>query len=503
MSMIFLSYSRKDIEAMRRVKRALTQAGHTVWTDENLTPGTQHWARAIDENLEICDAVVVLLSPASYQSEWVDSECGKARRYGKGIFPLHIEGDPEDAVPLSLWSIQRIDVRKNFKEGMEALLEALTKQVAVRDPEPSEPSELPELPELPEAPPPEDPDSNGKPPRSKIWLLVVILPVVLLAVWGICKIIGGNELSDPVVVKTTPKVTPVDIDITPITLVTPTYTKAPTLQDVDTPTVSPVKTSISAPSPGVGSTLIAERDGMELVFVPEGLFTMGSNTGEDDEQPAHTVFLDAFWIDKYEVTNAQYAECAATGRCEVPEGTDYFYDASFADHPVVYVNHQQAMDYCKWAGRRLPSEAEWEKAARSTDGRLYPWGDEFDSAFVNADDEIAEDEFKIDCSQNGCDGYMKTSPVGQFLKGVSPYGALDMAGNVWEWTADWYVASYYAGSPEKNPAGPSSGGQRVIRGGSWYAGEELLRVTNRGFGFPAVVGFDLGFRCAINAVDVE
>jgi len=465
MSMIFLSYSRKDMETMRRVKRALTQAGHTVWTDENLTPGTQHWARAIDENLEICDAVVVLLSPAAYASEWVDSECSKARIYGKDVFPLHIEGDPEDAVPLSLWGIQRIDVRKDFNAGMGDLLEALRLKGFVGEVAPAE--ELkPKVAEVEE-----------KTPRSKLWLLAVAIPTVLLAAWGIYKIIDKGP-SDPVVVKTTPNVTPVDIDITPVTLIT------------DTP----------VPNEGVN---ISDRDGMEMVYIPEGLFTMGSNTGEDDEQPTHTVFLDTFWIDKYEVTNAQYAECAAVGRCEVPENTDYFNDASFADHPVVYVNHQQAMDYCKWAGRRLPSEAEWEKAARSTDGRLYPWGDEFDSSFVNADDEMAEDEFKIDCSLNGCDGYMKTSPVGHFLKGVSPYGALDMAGNVWEWTADWYGASYYAESPEKNPAGPSSGDQRVIRGGSWYAGEDLLRVTNRGFGFPTVVGFDLGFRCAISAEDVE
>ena len=202
MATIFLSYSRKDIESMRRVKHALTQAGHSVWTDENLTPGTQHWARAIDENLETCVAVVVLLSPAAYQSEWVDSECSKAKVYGKGIFPLHIEGDPEDAVPLSLWSIQRIDLRKDFKGGLAELLEALSLRGYIGQAAP------------PAKPKPEKTQTEEGSPRRKLWLLAVIIPVVLLAAWGVYKMIErGKRSDDPVVVKSTP--VDIDVNLTP------------------------------------------------------------------------------------------------------------------------------------------------------------------------------------------------------------------------------------------------------------------------------------------------
>jgi formylglycine-generating enzyme required for sulfatase activity len=489
MAMIFLSYSREDLATMHRIEQALQQAGATVWTDEDLTPGTSNWTKAIDKSLKECDAVVALLSPTAYHSKWVDSECGKAAAYGKEIFPILIEGDPRDAVPLSMWGIQRIDVRKNFNAGIEELITALQ----LRD------NDNPT-----EDPPPDDLEPEDKPTQSMIWLLAVIILVVLLGAWGIYKIIDGKGLSDPVVVQSVPVEAPVETNVPTVSdLVNSTPSKAPEAIDIDPATVTPEVISQPVPDLGLGSTRVADTDGMELVYVPEGMFTMGGNGGEEDEKPEHVVYLDAFWIDKFEVTNEQYAQCTATGRCEVPEDTEYFNSSLFDNHPVVNVTYPQAQDYCKWAGRRLPTEAEWEKAARGTDGRLYPWGDEFDSAFVNADDEIAEDEFKVDCSHNGCDGYMKTSPIGQFPKGESPYGALDMAGNVWEWTSDWYDAKYYDESPEKNPFGPSSGSQRVLRGGSWYAGEDLLRVVNRGFGFPAVQGFDLGFRCAISAEEME
>ncbi|HRQ25217.1 MAG TPA: SUMF1/EgtB/PvdO family nonheme iron enzyme, partial [Anaerolineales bacterium] len=204
------------------------------------------------------------------------------------------------------------------------------------------------------------------------------------------------------------------------------------------------------PTPGIGSTMISEKDGMVMVFVPAGEFTMGSDAGDDDEKPVHQVYLDAFWMDQTEVTNAMYAKCVADDGCAPPSSSksytrDSYYDNSeFDDYPVIYVNWNQANAYCTWAGRSLPTEAQWEKAARGTDARAYPWGNTTpNSALLNYNANIGD-----------------TSKVRSYESGASPYGAYDMAGNVWEWVADWYDENYYAYSPNRNPQGPSSGEYR-------------------------------------------
>jgi formylglycine-generating enzyme required for sulfatase activity len=213
---------------------------------------------------------------------------------------------------------------------------------------------------------------------------------------------------------------------------------------------------------------------------------MGSDDGNSDEQPAHTVYLDAFAIDRTEVTNAQYARCVQAGACRPPGSSssytraNYFADPRYADHPVIYVSWDDARAYCAWAGRRLPTEAEWEKAARGTDGRTYPWGDEWDASKANTDEA----------------GVGDTTPVGAYPAGASPYGALDMAGNVWEWVADWYGEDYYRESPGENPLGPASGTNRVVRGGSWGNVQWLARAADR-YGFtPDDRNSHVGFRCA-------
>jgi formylglycine-generating enzyme required for sulfatase activity len=217
----------------------------------------------------------------------------------------------------------------------------------------------------------------------------------------------------------------------------------------------------------------------EMVYVPAGEFIMGSNEGYSDEKPAHTVYLDAFYIDKYEVTNAQYRKCAEAGACSQPHDAEYYNDPNYAGHPMVYVDWSQADAYCRWAGKRLPTEAEWEKAARGTDGRTYPWGEGID----------------CDHAQYGeCGG--QTVPVGSKPQGTSPYGALDMAGNVWEWVADWYGEDYYSQSPERNPPGPDSGWSRVLRGGSWDNLQWFAYCTGRGRNFPGLRNHFVGFRCA-------
>jgi formylglycine-generating enzyme required for sulfatase activity/predicted Ser/Thr protein kinase len=216
-----------------------------------------------------------------------------------------------------------------------------------------------------------------------------------------------------------------------------------------------------------------------MVYVPAGEFTMGSDDGGSDEQPVHTVYLDAFYIDRTEVTNAQYRACVEAGVCDALRYTTYYDSADYAQHPVVYVSWSDAEAYCRWAGKRLPTEAEWEKAARGTDGRTYPWGEGIDCDHAQYDE---------------CDG--ETVPVGSKPKGASPYGALDMAGNVWEWMADWYDSGYYSQSLARNPPGPDSGEYRVLRGGSWYYSQRHADCTSRDSNYPRRRNFNVGFRCA-------
>ncbi len=255
------------------------------------------------------------------------------------------------------------------------------------------------------------------------------------------------------------------------------------------------------------SSRIREIDGMTMVYVPAGEFEMGSYFfGYSDEQPVHSVNLDAYWIDQTEVTNGQYERCVAAGICSAPEYSgsntrDSYYDNStYADYPVIHMNWDQAAAYCAWAGGRLPTEAEWEKAARGTDGgtfRYYPWGDEFDGTKLNYCDKNCSKDWK---DEKYDDGYVDTAPIGSYPAGASPYGALDMVGNVWEWASDWYAEDYYKNSPDRNPIGPQSGEYRVLRGGSWASRDDLTRSACRGGELPSNLLTDAGFRCAF-AVD--
>ncbi|MEW6401239.1 MAG: SUMF1/EgtB/PvdO family nonheme iron enzyme [Chloroflexota bacterium] len=245
------------------------------------------------------------------------------------------------------------------------------------------------------------------------------------------------------------------------------------------PTKPPTSTTLS-----IGSTMTGE-DGMTLLYVPAGEFMMGSNSGDSDEQPVHTVYLDAFWIDQTEVTNTLYALCVLADECDQPASRDsftrkpYFGINEFDDYPVINVSWEDAKTYCLWVGRRLPTEAQWEKAARGTDGRTYPWGDESPNASM--------------LNYNGSVG--DTAEVGAYPDGASLYGAFDMAGNVWEWVADWYDSAYYQNSPSSNPLGPDSGLFRVLRGGSWYFDDINVRSADRYRDNPTTTNY-IGFRCA-------
>jgi len=295
-------------------------------------------------------------------------------------------------------------------------------------------------------------------------------------------------------------------------------------------------------APAPVNTRIRSADGMVMVYVPAGDFQMGQDgvwswmgsisdgtlglQGLTDQRPQHAVYLDGFWIDQTQVTVSMFRSFVqATGyettaeregyghpykagpkEQEWPqvEGADWQHpqgprSTAEDDHPVVQVSWDDAAAYCSWAGGMLPTEAQWEKGCRGTDARVYPWGSEFDERRLNYCDAQCPVERWSD--PNYDDGYPYTSPVGSYPEGVSPYGAMDMAGNVWEWTADRYDSRYYATSPRENPRGSETGVKRVQHGGAWYDGgpSGWLTCTIRHATVPHNTADDLGFRCAVPA----
>jgi formylglycine-generating enzyme required for sulfatase activity len=267
-----------------------------------------------------------------------------------------------------------------------------------------------------------------------------------------------------------------------------------TLTSTDVPTEIPIT---STPTLGVGSTMISEKDGMLMMYVPVGEFQMGSENGDSDEKPIHMVDLDAFWIDQTEVTNAMYGKCIEAGSCNSPTNTKYYTNPAYKNHPVVFVNWNDASTYCGWVDRRLPTEAEWEKAASWDEDmlvqRTYPWGNSFDGTKLNFCDVNCTSEWK---NLDYDDGFIDTSPVANYLSGKSFYGAYDMAGNVWEWVADWYNA--YPGSFE-NASKDFGMSHRVLRGGAWYSNDKNTRSANRFGEYPSNAEDSFGFRCARDA----
>jgi serine/threonine-protein kinase len=241
-------------------------------------------------------------------------------------------------------------------------------------------------------------------------------------------------------------------------------------------------------------------DEIGRVFVPAGPFLMGAADDDIDstpnERPIHTVVLLAYWIDRTEVTNVAYRRCVEAGTCQPPERASWFNDPDMTENPVVWISWSDAAAYCHWVDGRLPSEAEWEKAARGVDGRRFPWGaslpegDRLNFADANLDEPWAE--------RGVDDGYEYSASVGSYPSVASPFGALDMAGNVWEWVADWYDERYYLAQPSTDPHGPDASptNTRGVRGGSFLSTRRNVRAAFR-FGYsPNTVAADLGFRCA-------
>jgi serine/threonine-protein kinase len=380
---------------------------------------------------------------------------------------------------------------------------------------------------------------DRKPTPGSVWAraLLIVGAVALLVGLGL----GVGQSMDwlPSTAVNTPP-TVVGPFSTPVP--TPTSTPTPTITPTTIPLVLPTKTVPPTPTqtfpaaadPNIppactdpGQEWTSPIDGMTLVCVPAGDFLMGSpdvdGNADADEKPQHTVYLNAYWMDQTEVTNAMFAKfVAAIGYRTTAEneGSGWAYTGGTwttvaganwqhpsgpgsdltgrEAYPVVQVSWDDAVAYCEWVGRQLPSEAQWEKAARGNGGQTYPWGNLNPVGnLVN----FADRNTNFDWSDKTIDdGFADTAPVGSYPAGVSPYGTLDMAGNVWEWTADWYDRNYYPSQTTwHDPAGPISGEYRVVRGGSWINYARGVRSAFRTKEAPAVHSNYLGFRCLLIA----
>jgi serine/threonine-protein kinase len=318
------------------------------------------------------------------------------------------------------------------------------------------------------------------PPRKlPLWLLAGVPALLLLCVAAVALAVlsqlGGGGRDDRATATVPSVAQATQTEAPPATEAAPPATQAE-------PSPAPPVEPTVAPTPGFDPAAAG------MAAIPAGTFEMGTNDGAADERPPHTVTLDAFYLDQFEVTNARYAACVEAGACQPPAQTGsftreaYFGAPDFADYPVVAVNWEQAAAFCAWdGGKRLPTEAEWEYAARGTDGRRYPWGQAFDLALLPA----AERD---------------TVQAGSFPAGASPFGVHDLAGNALEWVADYYEPLYYAESVAEHPPGPEFGEERVLRGGSFgNADAGFYTATRRYHLAPEYADVDVGFRCARGA----
>ena len=512
MSDIFISYARKDRPRAKVLASALEAKGWSVWWDRDIRSG-KPFDRVIEEALAKAKCVIVVWSPDSVNSDWVRVEASEGLKR-EILIPVLIEKGVEP--PLRFRQIQSVDLfdwdgtksSPEFdklvadiadilgppaKAEMEQVAVGETEEVATtvlereeepvlaHEPVPPEvevPALDPPRPEqmaltetekggphvveqereptlAPEPPPPEPSAEAPRPPPPPPWpkllpwfIGIALLASVFVAFWVFQK-------PEPIP-RVEPPVTP---PTAPITAPTP-------------PKITPGRPTKATPPKG-------------MVLVPAGEFWMGCNEKVDRkcrkyEKPGRKIYLDAFSIDKHEVTVAHYRKCVEAGKCSNDGLTSRekcnWDKPGREDHPVNCVDWNQAKTYCAWAGKRLLTEAEWEKAARGTKGRIYPWGNQWDSSRANV-------------------GTGGTVSVGSNASGVSPYGVYDMAGNVWEWTSS--LDKSYPYLAEEGREGPKNKGYRVFRGGSWWrSSAEYARTSTRNWNVPAYRYFSIGFRCA-------
>ena len=507
---VFLCHASADKSAVRELYTHLGNDGVDAWLDsENLIPG-QNWQMEIPIAVRDSDVVLVCLSDKSVNKEgYVQKEItfalDKAMEMPEGrifLIPARLE---ECKVPRRLETYQWVDL---FEEnGYQRLMQALrlrAGQIGAEPPgrkgwlsrrdvkpiisKPKQEVQAVNTHKKSQDEPPVDvlkKQSDVVAGQRKLThkvktgiIFSAIGSVAVIAVLIIFSPLIGNGFRLVPSSATPPASASVASHVTATSQIQVSNTKSSNLIPA-TRTVDPTATKAPTATSRALSSKITDAKGIQMVLVPAGSFSMGSDANGPREQPVHQVHLDAFYIDIYEVTNALYKACVESGGCAAPVDIRKYSDPGYAQHPVEYVDWYMAVAYCEWRGARLPTEAEWEKAARGTDERTYPWGEVIDITYANYNMDIRG-----------------TTVVGSYPKGVSPYGAYDMAGNVAEWIADWYGENYYANSPGSNPTGPASGEYRVMRGGAWNGNDENMRSALRlwHISTPINSGF-VGFRC--------
>jgi len=507
MKKIFISYSHEDLEYKDLLLKQLTvlklEGYCDLWEDSRIEIG-KDWEQDIQKAIEQADIAILMVSAGFLTSEFIRSKevlpvLKRREMEGLKVLPLFvkpcpwkqvkwlsgIEGFPSGKKAVSEYVLQRrLRLLTEFAESIHKILF------------PGEEKKGDSKNELRWRPPKEENDksishtdktsitrqqeSNGvgkkkapPPKRNRAFYNMVIIILIMIGVYFGYKFLK----SGPII----PDANKVEEDIK--VLISRGFLVSVNKQ---------------------GYTEVDIGDGMVLVYIPAGEFTMGSNEGLDREKPPHRVYLDGYWMGKTEVTVKQFQafiDFTHNKTTAEKENSRYYWNnpgfSQNENHSVGSLSWNDAMEYCTWLSKikglrfTLPTEAQWEKGSRGTDGRKYPWGD--NEPYYNGK-WYANYRAKNEWEKKGEDGFSYSSPVGSYPQGASHYGLLDMAGNVWEWCSDWYLKDYYKESPGFNPVGPSTGDWRVIRGGAWSKNDYTIRCSNRDLGRSNDWQSSFGFR---------
>ena len=458
---VFISYSSKDKIVADAVCGTLESKKIRCWIAPRDVLAGKPFAASLLNAIRESRVFVLVLSEESNQSVHVLREVSEAVNSGIPIIPFRIADiELSEEMYYYIKSIHWLDaISPPLERHLSKLAKTVQTLLSVGEGQPS----------VPVAPSVDVPTTKRN-----------VFPVRLLVIFAVFLLVGVLGL---IFIQKT---------LSPSTSQVATQSTSEAQGPTSIVTVRPEPTSLAG-----GPEQFKDDFGIPMVLIPSGAFQMGSEWGDDDERPEHRVYLDAFYIDVYEVTNELFARFLneignqeeggeswlEASRIIFQSSSGWVTDTRYTDHPVVMVSWYGASAFCEWRGARLPTEAEWEKAARGgLEGKLYPWGDDLPVYAIG--------------TENGAqfgDRGDTTVPVGSF--GPNGYGLYDMAGNVIEWVADWYMVNYYSDSPSENPTGPTISDSHVIRGGSWVNDAYELRVSSRHWGFSNAKYTNYGFRC--------